>query len=88
MIQRCVFEQTKTVAPDPIKLDRYGRDIVPGARVAYNLSGDVAMGTVVGITRNAWKWKEWNWFLDFEIHIQNDNGNMSRVKNPNAFVII
>ncbi len=42
-------------SPDPITKDSRGKEIVVGAKVAYNFSGAVAMGTITAIKNNVWK---------------------------------
>lgn len=74
--------------PPIIDRDWRGTLIEPGLRVAYNFSGDIAIGTIVELKKNRWKTKNKNWFLDFELHVMGENGKLSKIQNPNCFVII
>lgn len=80
--------------PEPLKSDLRGTVIEVGRKIAYNFSGDVAIGAIVNVKRNEWKIarpgtfpKNW-WYLKFEIEVQHENGKISKIKNPNSFVII
>jgi hypothetical protein len=85
--------------PKIITKDRRGIKIEPGLRVAYNHSGDIDMGTILKIVKNEWV-KKYNktaynrvrkfshWKLNFELHIENEDGHISKLKNPNSFLII
>jgi hypothetical protein len=86
-IQRSLYQEEKPTSN--IERDHRGILIQPGLRVAYNLSGDVVIGTIVEVKKNQWVKKRGNWRLEFEIHIQLEGeSRISKVKNPNAFVII
>ena len=74
--------------PEPIKRDSRGTEIAEGLRVAFNRSGDVAIGKIVRVVKNSWKCSTWRWHLTFEIHIEGEDGRISKVKNPNSFIII
>lgn len=74
--------------PHIIITDSRGSTIEPGKRVAYNLSGDIAIGTIKELKNNSWKKSNWTWRLNFELIIENEDGRISKVKNPNAFLII
>jgi hypothetical protein len=78
-----------TTKPEKITRDHRGTLIEDGLRVAYNRSGDVDLGVIVSIVKNEWKPRSYGgWMLNFEIHIQAEDGHVSKVKNPNSFVII
>jgi hypothetical protein len=72
--------------------DSRGKLIEVGLRVAYNLSGSVAIGKIEAIPKNCWKEKSTKistqWSLDFEMHILGENDRITKIKNPNSFVII
>jgi len=86
-IRRSLFQEEKPT--HIVERDSRGTLIEPGLRVAYNLSGDVAIGTIIEVKKNRWVKRDWSWHLDFEIHIQLEGEiQISKVKNPNAFVII
>lgn len=79
--------------PDPILEDSRGTLIVSGARVAYNLSGNVVLGVLQGMNSS---WTQirpganntsW-WNCKFNAFIVNEKGEVSTVKNPNSFVIL
>lgn len=80
--------------PENITTDSRGSFIEYGKRVAYNKGGDVVIGTIVELKRNEYKLskrstKDWTfWNLDFELHVFGEDGNISKVKNPNCFVVI
>jgi len=74
--------------PPIIITDRRGTFIEINKQVAYNLSGDVAIGIIKELKNNSWKKSKWGWNLNFELTIENEDGRISKVKNPNAFVII
>lgn len=75
--------------PETILRDHRGTLIEPGLRVAYNFSGDVAIGTIIELKRNEWKEvrKEY-WSHKFELRVQNENGHISKIKNWRSFVIV
>jgi len=80
-----------STGPAKIDRDHRGTLIVNGLRVAFNRSGDVVLGTIKEYKRCDWyvpKGSPWRWCLKFEIHIEDENGHVSKVKNPNSFVII
>lgn len=74
--------------PEPLKTDHRGTSIEIGCRVAYNRSGDVILGTVVMISKNQWRRGNWYWELLFELTVKDEEGKVSRIKNPRSFVII
>jgi hypothetical protein len=75
---------------EPLIIDRDSRGtfIAPGLRVAYNHSGNVVAGTIFEVKKNIWENLRNEWRLKFEIHIMGENGKLSKIKNPNSFVII
>ena len=84
----------KENSPEPITRDSRGTEIQLGLRVAYNYQGDVIIGTIKELKRNEWKavrkgtgTSMW-WSLKFELLIENEEGHISKVKNPNSFVLI
>jgi hypothetical protein len=83
---RSIYYQTEQ--PEIVVRDSRGTTIAPGLRVAYNRSGDVAIGTIEKLAKNDWRKDKYGWRLHFELVIKNENGDTSTVKNPNAFVII
>jgi hypothetical protein len=81
-------EHNKT--PEPITLDHRGTTICEGLRVAFNRSGDVLIGKIIKVKKNEWTYSESGkrWRLLYEMHIEAEDGNISKVKNVNSFVII
>jgi len=77
-----------TIKPEKLTKDSRGIIIEPGLRVAYNYSGDVVIGKIIELKKSEWKNNGHFWNLDFELHIENENGKISKIKNPNSFVII
>ena len=78
---------------DKVYRDSRGTELVEGARVAYNRSGDIAFGTIKKIHKNQWKHEQLRgggqrWYLEFELHIENELGPLFKIKNPNSFLII
>lgn len=80
--------------PQSIIRDRRGILFEPNMRVAYNRSGDVVIGTIKEITKNVWNVsrqgiepKKW-WNLRFEMIVEGEDGLISKIKNPNSFVVI
>lgn len=80
--------------PSPIAFDTDYHRIVNGSKVAFNRSGEVKKGVLKEVTKNEWKVrrdgvddKKW-WGLDFEAIIEDKDGNTSKIKNPNSFIII
>lgn len=92
MIQQTYHvDRTGKDGPNRITKDYTGTAIEPGLRVAFNKSGNVVLGTIKEYKRCDWyvpKGSPWRWCLKFEIHIEDENGHVSKVKNPNSFVII
>jgi hypothetical protein len=80
--------------PPVVLNDSRGTLILEGAKVAYNRSGEVVLGTIVEVRHNKWIKKtsrnstHYHWRLKFEMEIKNENGDKSMIKNPNSFVII
>ena len=76
--------------PEPIREDSRGNIIAPGSRVAFNRSGSVIIGKVLEVTKNKWSWipSRFTWHLNYEIQIEAEDGLISKVKNPNSFVVI
>jgi hypothetical protein len=69
--------------------DHRGTLIESGLRVAYNWSGDVALGVIVEVKKNDWKERSTGWWShQFEIHVKNENGHLSKIKNWRSFVIV
>jgi len=80
--------------PLPIIHDSRGTIIKYDLRVAYNRSGNIVLGNINKINTNKWKisrpgveTKYW-WSLKFEMIVEDDNGKLTTIKNPNSFVII
>ena len=68
--------------------DRRGTPLEVGKRVAFNRSGDVIIGTILDIKKNQY-WKDgYRTHTEFELHIQNEEGTISKLKNYSSFVII
>ena len=91
MIQITILADKK---PNPIIRDSRDTLIEEGLKVAYNQSGDVVLGVIKELKRSEYTGecsaglaKIW-WRLNFELHILNEYGNESKIKNPNSFVII
>lgn len=85
------IDRTGSSGPAKIERDHRGTLIAEGLRVAFNRSGDVVLGTIKEYKRCDWyvpKGSPWRWCLKFEIHIEDENGHVSKIKNPNSFVII
>lgn len=81
----------RNTSPEKIIRDSRGTLIEPGLRVAYNYSGDIAIGNIKEVKKNKWKPScsmGMYWILDFEMLVENENGPISKIKNPNSFVII
>jgi hypothetical protein len=62
--------------------DVRGADLVPGARVAYNISGDVALGTIIDAKPG-----------HFKIELLHDAAGMpalhvSRVRNARSILVL
>jgi hypothetical protein len=75
--------------PEIITRDHRGTLIEPGLRVAYNFSGDVALGTIIEVKKNNWKERSPGWWShEFELHVRNENGHLSKIKNCRSFIII
>lgn len=75
--------------PEAILRDHRGTLIEPGLRVAYNFSGDVAIGTIIELKRNEWVEHRSGWWIHkFELHVKNENGHISKIKNWRSFVIV
>lgn len=77
-----------TLQPHDIEHDSRGVKIDEGLKVAYNRSGDVIFGTIVKLKKNSFYQIGTRWYLDFLLEIQDELGNISKVKNPNSFIII
>ena len=68
--------------------DHRGTIIEAGKKVAFNRSGDVIIGTILDIKKNAY-WKDgYRTHVEFEMHILNEEGTVSKIKNYSSFVII
>lgn len=68
--------------------DHRGTPLEAGKRVAFNRSGDVIIGTILVIKKNSY-WKDgYRNHIDFEMHVQNEEGAVSKIKNYSSFVII
>jgi hypothetical protein len=75
--------------PEKITRDHRGTLIENGLHVAYNRSGSVDIGVILSIPKNEWKERGYGgWLLNFEMQIQAEDGHISKIKNPNSFVII
>jgi hypothetical protein len=80
--------------PEPVLQDSRGRLIEAGLKVAYNFQGNVILGTIKELKRSKWEisrsgggMNNW-WYLKFELLIENEDGHISKIKNPNSFIII
>lgn len=90
MVQTTLLQKDR---PDPVLLDSRGTEIKQGVKIAYNMSGNICLGTVRGMTSD-WtqirpgpddlKW----WNCKFTMVVLNENGETSTLKNPNSFVIL
>ena len=68
MIRSSYYQSTK---PEDIVKDSRGMTFSIGDTVAYNLSGDVVIGTILEIKKNSWYCKRGNsWYLDFEMLVK------------------
>lgn len=68
--------------------DHRGTSLKVGKRVAFNHSGDVVIGTILEIKKNT-VWQEgYRNHVDFEMHVTNEDGKVSKIKNYSSFVII
>jgi hypothetical protein len=90
MIQRSYSTYNNpNFVPPKITEDSRGTKIEEGERVAFNCSGDVVIGKIQKIIKNKWKKTRDTWVsLEFEIEIEREDGHVSKIKNPNSFVII
>lgn len=77
-------------APAIITRDHRGVEICEGLRVAFNRSGYTLIGKIIEVKKNKWRYIESRklWELIFEIEIESEDGDVSKIKNPNSFVII
>jgi hypothetical protein len=82
---------------DRVLTDSRGVKLEEGLRVAYNLSGSIALGVIKKIHKNKWKQDsgtknsrtgEMPWRLEFELHVLGEDNKISKIKNPNSFLII
>lgn len=91
MMELRTIERTKK-KPKPIDKDSRGVSIEIGHKVAYNFSGNVVIGYIISIDNIKWikgKPKDWyTWTCNFKIKIENEEGHISTIKNPNSFIII
>lgn len=80
--------------PPPILTDSRGSFIIEGSKIAYNRSGNIALGTIKKVRKNFWKRDRASiglesWYsLKFEMEVIGEDDSKSIVKNPNSFVII
>ena len=76
--------------PNVVTRDHRGTEICEGLRVAFNRSGDVLIGKIITVKKNKWIYIDSRmfWRLVYEIHIEAEDGTISKVKNPNSFVVI
>lgn len=74
--------------PEVPDRDKYGVKIEQGARVAFNLSGDVVIGTIVEIKKNEWMASTNNWLYHKFHMIVDVDGEKRNCKNINSFVVI
>lgn len=77
--------------PHEVTQDRRGTTIEVGSRVAFNHSGDIAIGIIRELKKCEWERMSHDsqrWQIKFELHIEREDGGISKVKNPNSFVII
>lgn len=83
------WDKSDKTPPAPVTDDHYGTPILPGRKVAFNKSGEVALGTIIALKRSEWKLSRQDWYsLKFALKIKNQDGSISTVTNPNSFVII
>lgn len=82
--------QRNKIQPLPISRDSRGVEFFIGARIAFNRSGDIKIGFIKEIKKNIWKrsYGDDYWRLDFEMIIENEDGKLSTIKNPNSFVLV
>ena len=80
--------------PAPVLQDSNGIIIASGDKVAYNCQGSVIFGTIKELKRSEWvcgrpgiEMKSW-WYLKFELLIENEEGHISKIENPNSFIIL
>lgn len=76
-------------------LDARGTQIIEGARVAYNLSGDVAVGVVVRMPGKQGQHPRWGHYVGGPITIElthnaagMSKGHLSKVKNPRSVLVL
>jgi len=76
--------------PEPAVVDRDSRGVLieEGLKVAYNQSGNVVLGVIKELKNNEWSATKNGWRLKFILIIENEDGKLSKVKNPNSFVVI
>tara|TARA_R110000868_G_scaffold95085_2_gene261798 strand:- start:358 stop:618 length:261 start_codon:yes stop_codon:yes gene_type:complete len=76
--------------PEPAVVNRDSRGVLieEGLKVAYNQSGNVVLGVIKKFKCSEWSATKSGWRLKFILLIENEEGQLSKVKNPNSFVVI
>ena len=75
--------------PEVPTRDYRGTLIEAGLRVAYNYCGDVALGTIIELKKNDWIEKSPGWWShQFELHVKNEEGRISKIRNWRSFIIV
>jgi hypothetical protein len=71
--------------------DYRSSEIVVGAMVAFNYSGDVQLGVVTGFSRSKTKWWTLNGYElipSILVESLHEPGRISRVKRPTSLVVL
>lgn len=71
--------------------DKYGNPLEVGARVAFNWSGEVCIGTLIAITpsKRYGKTEDWNGEPHYNFDVQHQNSrNTSRVRRVSSLAVI
>lgn len=82
---------TGKTCPDLITKDSRGIKIEPGLTIAFNRSGDIVKGKIIDVKTS---WKEAGsmayprWYCRFLLTAEGEDGKISKLKNPNSFIII
>jgi hypothetical protein len=85
--------KSRVLQPKPILRDSMGETIEIDSTVYFNKGGAVCLGRVIKLVRSEWvicrdgvgeeKW----WGLRFEMAIETPDNQVSKVRNPNSFLI-
>jgi hypothetical protein len=93
-MKNIITHTSQVKSPQQIITDCYGTDIRVGAEVAFNYQGAVRRGVIEELKRCDWyaarkgSGNESWWAVRFELLVKNEDGDISKIKNPNSFFII